>query len=273
MSLIVVKAGGRALMNNMDNILDSIAWAVKAGHRVVFVHGGGDMVTEYSKRLGVEPRFVVSPQGVRSRYTTREELEVFVMALGGLLNKNIAVGLASRGIRPVGLTGVDGFALLGKRKKRIVVLDEKTGRRRVIPGGYTGRIVAVNRDLLYTLLRDGYTPVLAPIAYDPEEATLLNVDGDQAAAAVAGALDADTLAILTDVEGLILGGEVVRKLTASEALDLVEKGRIGAGMNRKLIEITRALEKGVKYAVITSASKPNPLEAALRGEGTVIEYG
>jgi len=269
----VAKAGGRALMANMENILDSIAAAVKAGHRVVFVHGGGDIVTEYSRRLGVEPRFVTSPQGVRSRYTTREELDVFVMTLGGLLNKQIAVGLARRGLRPVGLTGVDGLSLLAHRRKRIVVLDEGTGRRRVIPGGYTGRIVAVNRDFLYSLLRDGYTPVVAPIAYDPEEATLLNVDGDQAAASIAAALDADVLAVLTDVDGLIVDGVVVARLTSSEALRLIEEGKIGAGMNRKLIEIARALEKGVKYAAIVNAAKSDPLDAAMRGEGTVIEYG
>jgi len=273
MVLIVAKAGGRALMNNMDRILDSVAAAVKGRHRVVFVHGGGDVVTDYSRRLGVEPRFVTSPQGVRSRYTTREELEVFIMTLGGLLNKQIAVGLARRGLRPVGLTGVDGLSLLARRKKRIVVLDEATGRRRVVPGGYTGRIASVNRDFFYGLLRDGYTPVVAPIAYDPEEGTLLNVDGDQAAANIAASLDADVLAILTDVDGLIVEGEVVPRLTSSEALRLVDEGKIGAGMNRKLIEIARALERGVKYAAIVNASKPDPLEAAMRGEGTVIEFG
>ena len=273
MVLMVVKAGGRALMNNMDNILDSIARAVKEGHRVVFVHGGGDIVTEYSRKLGVEPRFVTSPQGVRSRYTTREELEVFVMTLGGLLNKQICSGLARRGLRPIGLTGVDGLSLLAHRKRRIVVVDEATGRRRVIPGGYTGKITAVNRDLFYSLLRDNYTPVVAPIAYDPEEASLLNVDGDQAATSIAAALDADVLAILTDVDGLFVDGELVPRLTASEALSLIERGKIGAGMNRKLIEIAKALERGVKYAAIVNASKPDPLASALRGEGTVIEFG
>jgi len=273
LALLVVKAGGRALMENMDNILDSIAAAVKRGDPVVFIHGGGDLVTEYSKRLGVEPRFVVSPSGVRSRYTTREELEVFVMVLGGLLNKSIAVGLARRGLRPVGLTGVDGLVLLAQRRKRIVVLDEETGRRRVIPGGYTGKIVSVNTGLLDSLIAGGYTPVLAPIAYDPEEATLLNVDGDQAAARVAAALRASTLIVLTDVDGLLLDGRLVERLTVSEARRLVEEGRVGKGMNRKLIELAMAVEEGLGRAVIANAAKPDPLAAALRGEGTVIEPG
>ena len=271
--LIVAKAGGRALMANMDRILDSIAAAVREGHRVVFVHGGGDLVTEYSRRLGVEPRFVVSPQGVRSRYTTKEELEVFVMVLGGLLNKEIAVGLARRGLRPVGIAGVDGLAVLAQRKKRIVVLDEATGRKRVIPGGYTGRVTSVNTGFLHGLLEQGYTPVIAPIAYDPEEATLLNIDGDQAAARIAAALRADALVILTDVDGLILDGRVVERLGASEARRLVEEGRIGAGMNRKIVELARAVEEGLGYAVIANASWEDPLAEALRGRGTRIEPG
>ena len=271
MALLVVKAGGRALMNNMDNILDSIASRVKSGDLVVFVHGGGDLVTEYSRRMGVEPRFVVSPSGVRSRYTTREELEVFVMVLGGLLNKEIAVGLARRGLRPVGLTGVDGLVLMAQRRRRIVVVDEATGRRRVIPGGYTGKIVAVNTALLERLLENGFTPVVAPIAYDPEEATLLNVDGDQAAARVAAALRAAALIVLTDVDGLLIDGRLVERLTVEEARRLVEEGRIGPGMNRKIIELARAVEEGLGRAVIANASKPDPVGAALRGEGTVIE--
>ena len=268
--LVVVKAGGRALMRHMDNILDSVASAASRGHSVVFIHGGGDLVTEYSRRLGVEPRFVVSPSGVRSRYTTREELEVFVMVLGGLLNKRIAAGLAARGARPVGLTGVDGLVLEAERRKRIVVVDEATGRKRVIPGGYTGRITRVNSLLLRELLEKGYTPVLAPIAYDPGEAALLNVDGDQAAARVAAALRADALVVLTDVDGLLLEGRLVERLTSSEARRLVEEGRVGKGMNRKLIEIARALEEGVSRAVIANASQGDPVQAALEGGGTVI---
>jgi acetylglutamate/LysW-gamma-L-alpha-aminoadipate kinase len=216
---------------------------------------------------------VVSPGGVRSRYTSAEELEVFVMVLGGLLNKRIAAGLAARGARPVGLTGVDGLVLTAERRKRIVVLDEATGRKRVISGGYTGRITGVNAGFLRSLLEAGYTPVLAPIAYDPGEAVLLNVDGDQAAARVAAALQADALVVLTDVDGLILDGRVVERLTVPEAKKLVEEGRIGKGMNRKIIELVRALEAGVSRAVIANASHPDPIAAALEGRGTLLEPG
>ncbi|RUM46707.1 MAG: acetylaminoadipate kinase [Hyperthermus sp.] len=270
--MIVVKAGGRALTENMEKIVTSIAEASK-NHRIILVHGGGELVTEYSKRLGIEPRFVTSPQGVRSRYTTREELEVFVMALGGLLNKKLAVMLARHGAKPIGLTGIDGFALLAKRRKRIVIVDEKTRRRRVIPGGYTGKVVGVNNQLLRDLLDDGYTPVIAPIAYDPEEATLLNVDGDQAAARIAASLRANALIILTDVDGLIVDGKLVNKLTLSQAIRLVEEGKIGPGMNRKIIEVARAVEEGVEYAVITNASHNNPVAEGLKGRGTVLTMG
>jgi len=273
MVTIVVKAGGRALMNNLENIVSSVAAAARQGHRLVFVHGGGDLVTEYEKRLGIEPRFVVSPQGIRSRYTTEEELEVFVMVLGGLLNKRICSRLAALGAKPVGLTGVDGLVLRAERKKRIVILDPETGRKRVVPGGYTGKITSVDRDFLWRLLSDGYTQVMAPIAYDPGGGVLLNVDGDQAAARVAGALPADALIVLTDVDGLILDGKVVKRLTTSEAEKLLEEGRIGPGMNRKIHEIIRAIDQGVKYAVITNAAQPDPVQRGLEGHGTVIEQG
>ncbi|KSW12782.1 acetylaminoadipate kinase [Pyrodictium occultum] len=260
-------------MANMDNIVASVASAARRGHRLVFVHGGGDLVTEYEKRLGIEPRFVTSPQGVRSRYTTREELEVFVMVLGGLLNKRICSRLASLGARPVGLTGVDGLVLQAERRRRIVVLDPETGRKRVVEGGYTGRITSVDTGFLEKLLDNGYTPVVAPIAFDPREATLLNVDGDQAAARIAAALHADALIVLTDVDGLLLDGRLVERLTVSEARRLLEEGRVGAGMNRKLYEIARAVEEGVARAVITSASQPDPVQRGLEGRGTVVEKG
>ncbi len=260
--LLVVKAGGRALEANLERILDSVAWAVGQGHRVVFVHGGGDLVTEYSRRMGVEPRIMVSASGVRFRYTDEKELEVFVMVLAGLLNKRIVAGLERRGVKALGVSGVDGGLLRARRKKQVIIRDPETGRKRLIPGGYTGRITSVDAEGIRRLMDAGYTLVFAPLALG-EEGEMLNVDGDQAAAEIAKALGADKLILLTDVEGLLLDGRLVERLTPGEARALVEK--IGPGMNRKVLMAVEAVEAGVGEVVIGSGLGENPLKALLEG--------
>ena len=260
--LLVVKAGGRALEANLEGILDSIAWAVERGHRLVFVHGGGDLVTEYSRRMGVEPKIMVSASGVRFRYTDEKELEVFVMVLAGLLNKRIVAGLEKRGVKALGVSGVDGGLMRARRKKQVIIRDPETGRKRLIPGGYTGRITSVDAEGVRRLMDAGYTLVFAPLALG-EEGEMLNVDGDQAAAEIAKALKADKLILLTDVEGLILEGKLVERLSPPEARALVEK--IGPGMNRKVLMAAEAVEAGVGEVVIGSGLVENPIRALLEG--------
>ncbi len=262
---VVVKIGGRALDSNLERIVESIARHSRS-HELFIVHGGGDKVTRYSLKMGVEPRFVVSPSGVRSRYTSLEELEVYVMVMAGKINKEIVAKLYEKGVKAVGLTGADGELLVAERKKRIIIVDER-GRKRVIEGGYTGRIIRVNKSLIEKLAEMGYTIVIAPIAVSVE-GELLNVDGDQAACSVAGALKSDYLVMLTDVEGLILNGELIRKLRVNEVDDAASKA--GFGMNRKLLMIKKALEEGVGKAVIASGLTRDPVGEALAGKGTVI---
>ena len=262
---VVVKVGGRVVDSNLEGVLESIAIHSRS-HELFIVHGGGDQVTRYSVKMGVKPRFVVSPSGVRSRYTSLEELEVYVMVMAGKINKEIVAGLYRRGVKAVGLTGADGGLLVAERKKRIIIVDER-GRKRVIEGGYTGRIIRVNKSLIEKLSEMGYTVVVAPIAVSGE-GELLNVDGDQAACSIAGALKADYLVMLTDVEGLIMDGEVVRRIGVGEVEEMASKA--GFGMNRKLLMIKKALEEGVGRAVIASGLVKDPVGEALSGNGTVI---
>jgi acetylglutamate/LysW-gamma-L-alpha-aminoadipate kinase len=264
--VIVVKVGGRALAQNMDRIVRDLAKVVQQ-HQVVFVHGGGDEVTEMCKRLGIEPKFVTSPEGIRSRYTDEKELEVYVMVMAGKINKMLVSKLIALNVKAIGISGADGPTLIAERKKRIVIVDER-GRKRVIDGGYTGKIVKVETELVTKLLTSGYTVVLAPIAIDLE-GTLLNVDGDQAAYAVATALKAGQLIMLTDVEGVILNGNVVKKLKVSEIDVLLPK--IGVGMNRKILLAKKAVEEGVGRIVIASGLSEEPITSSLQGSGTVIE--
>lgn len=128
---MVVKVGGRVLLSNLNSVVSDILGLWRDGWKVVLVHGGGDVVTEYSRRFGVEPRFVMSPEGVRSRYTSLEELEVYIMVMAGKLNKEIVSKIIGLGGRAVGIAGADGPTLVAERRRKIVVVDER-GRRRVL---------------------------------------------------------------------------------------------------------------------------------------------
>jgi len=264
--MLVVKAGGRVLEKNLDGILRSLARRAMGGEMIIFIHGGGDLVSRFERRLGIEPRFVVSPQGVRSRYTDEQELEVYVMVMAGKLNKEIVARLQSLGVKAIGVSGADGGLLRAERKKKIVVVDEN-GRRRVIPGGYTGSIKCVNTELLEGLMRLGYLVVVSPIAIGME-GELLNVDADQAAASIASALRAEKLLILSDVDGVIVDGRVVDVIRAGEAEALQQ--RIGVGMNRKLMMCARAVSDGVREAIISSGLIEDPLIALEEEVGTRI---
>ena len=265
--LIVAKLGGSILKDGTSsNLVEDVKELLK-DHKIVFVHGGGSEVTEVASRLGKEQKFVVSPQGFRSRYTDKETMEIFCMVMAGKMNKNIVLALERQGIFAIGLSGLDGFLLKAKRKKRLIVVD-KRGRKKVIDGGYTGRITEVNTELLKSLLEKNYTPVVTPIAIS-EEFESLNVDGDRTAAAIACSLAADRLIFLTDVEGLILKGKPVSKLKISEVKSLLSE--IGQGMSTKIHASQEALNNGVPEVIITSGSGKMPLSKALNHKrGTVI---
>lgn len=264
--LLVVKAGGNVLDRNLEKLLDSISEHSKE-HKIVFVHGGGNIVSKYSKKLGVEPKFVISPSGVRSRYTDEKELEVYVMVMAGKINKEIVSKLQLRGANVVGLSGADGKLLYAKRKEKIIVIDER-GRKRIIPGGYTGKIIDVNVNLIKTLLNSGFIVVIAPIAYGTK-GELLNVDGDQAAYAIATHLKSDMLILLSDVEGVYYEGKLIEHLSVNEAKEFFKK--VGLGMNRKMLMAAQAVEAGVGEAIISSGLVEDPIKTAVERKGTVIK--
>ncbi|MCF8885540.1 MAG: [LysW]-aminoadipate/[LysW]-glutamate kinase [Nitrososphaerota archaeon] len=266
MSSIVVKVGGRALEQNLEKILESVVERVKKNMKIIFVHGGGDIVTRYEKLLGIEPKFVFSPQGVRSRYTDEKELEVYVMVMAGKINKEIVARFNHLGVRAVGLTGADGSLMKADRKKKIVIVDENN-RKRVIEGGYTGMIKEVDANMLSNMLDQGYLPVIAPIAIG-EEGELLNVDADQVAVKIAESIKAEKLLILTDVEGVFIDGVLVKKLRSTEVGDL--QAKIGYGMNRKVMMCASIVSEGVREVIISSGLISDPLRALEEDIGTRI---
>lgn len=259
--------GGSILKEGASTDLVTDLKGVLGDNQIVLVHGGGVEVTEIASKLGKEQKFIISPEGFRSRYTDKETIEIYSMVMAGKLNKQIVLALQSQNIQAVGLSGLDAKILQAERKKRIIEVDQH-GRKRVIDGGYTGKITNVNTDIIHFLLQKGYTPIVTPIAIS-EENEPLNVDGDRTAAVIAGALKADCLILLTDVEGLILKGERIPKIAANEVKEVLSN--IGAGMSTKVHAGMEALNEGVKQVIITSGKAKNPISSALKHEaGTVI---
>ena len=192
------------------------------------------------------------------------------MVMAGRVNKEVVRWLLSLGIQAVGLAGIDAALIRAKRKKRLMIIDDR-GRRRIIEGGYTGKIVDVNSDLLRLLIERGYLPVIAPIALGDENEPL-NVDSDRAAAHLAGALKADKIIFLTDVEGIFLNGKILSRLTVKDAENILPK--LGAGMDKKVLASIEALKSGVKEAIISSGLIDDPLTNAINHKvGTVITHG
>jgi len=177
--LVVVKVGGNVIKKGFSDLITDIKNNLSK-NQVVLVHGGGAEVTEVASRMGKKQEFVISPKGFRSRYTDRETVEIYMMVMVGRINKRIVSALQSQEVPSIGLSGIDGMLVKAKRKKRIIIVDER-GRKRVVDGGYTGKISKVNPQILRLLLESGYLPVIAPIAIG-EEFEPLNVDGDRMAA-------------------------------------------------------------------------------------------
>ncbi len=265
--MITIKIGGSVVDNLHPTTISDIK-KVAEQEGIILVHGGGKEVTKVSKQLGKEPKFVTSPSGIKSRYTDKETIEIFTMVMSGRINKSIVRMLQKNGINAIGLSGVDAKIIQAERKKKLLIINEK-GRKQAIDGGYTGKISHVNASFIRTLLDQGLTPVISPIAIS-EESEFLNVDGDRAAAYVAGALKADKVIFVTDVDGLLIDKKLVPKLSLAEAKEI--RPKIGPGMEKKILAATEALDMGVKEALIGNGMRENPISSAIAHDNcTVIQ--
>ncbi|MDG6928668.1 MAG: [LysW]-aminoadipate/[LysW]-glutamate kinase [Nitrososphaerota archaeon] len=264
--MTVVKVGGSLVSEGkLENVLSDVPAALGID-RMVLVHGGGQAVTDVAERMGKKQRFITSPSGVRSRYTDRETAEIYSMVMSGMVAKKIVTGLARHGVSAFSLSGLDGSTIRAQRKKKLLMIDERN-RKVAIEGGYTGRVTGVDVSAINSLLEIGFLPVVSPVAMG-EEYEILNIDGDRAASATAAALAADRLLFLTNVEGVMMDGKVVERLTPSEARALLPK--IGAGMDKKVMGAIEAVEGGVKACIISSGSRPNPVSTTLKAQGGTV---
>jgi acetylglutamate/LysW-gamma-L-alpha-aminoadipate kinase len=262
---LVVKIGGGAGIE-FAPVVEEIAQLSRQGERLVIVHGGSQLTTELGERLGHPMQVLTAPNGMTSRYTDAETLRIYAMAVAGQLNTELVALLQHQDVNALGLAGVDGALLRAQRKTalRAVMPD---GRLRVIRDDYSGQIEQVNAALLRLLLEAGYTPVVAPLALG-REGERLNIDGDRAAAAVAAALQAETLVIMTNVPGLLTNladpASVVPAIATAELEHYMQYAR--GRMRKKLLGAQEALAGGVQRVCIGSGS----LRAVLAGSGTHI---
>ncbi len=263
--MITIKIGGSVVDNLHPTTISDIKKVVEK-EGVILVHGGGKEVTKVSKQLGKEPKFIVSPSGIKSRYTDQETVDIFTMVMSGKINKTIVRLLQKNGVNAVGLSGVDAKVLQAERKKKLFIVNEK-GRKQAIDGGYTGKITEVNVKFVKSLLEQGYTPVISPIAIS-EEYDFLNVDGDRAAAYVAGKVQADKVLFITDVDGLLMDDKLVTDLSLAEAKEI--RPKVGFGMEKKILAAAEALDMGVKEALIANGQKENPISSAIAHENCTV---
>ncbi len=266
--MIVIKIGGGRDLN-LDGLCRDVAQRYQAGKRTILVHGGAETTDELATALGHPPQYVTSPSGHVSRRTDRRTLEIFEMAYCGQINKGLVERLQRLGVNAVGLSGLDGALLRGARKDTLRVVED--GRVRVLRDDYTGKVEQVNCELLRLLLAAGHLPVLTPPALSHQNEAI-NVDGDRAAAAVAAAMGAQTLVLLTSAPGLLRvfpdASSLLAYLPPDELATATDyaKGK----MKRKVLAAQEAVAAGVPHVIIGDGRADQPVVTALAGGGTHI---
>jgi [amino group carrier protein]-L-2-aminoadipate 6-kinase len=263
----VIKCGGTDSVSQ-EAVCASVAELYADGRPVVLVHGGSADIEALATRLGVPARRLVSPDGVSTRYTDSAMLEVVTLALAGQVKPRLVTALARLGVPAVGLTGLDG-ALLRARPKAAhrAVVD---GRRILVRDDHSGRVTAVNASLLRTLLTAGMIPVISPPALTADGAPV-NADADRVAAAVASALGASALVMLTGAPGVLADIDDERsRLTRYEVPLDGAPADVSGGMRLKLVAAREALLAGVPRVLIADGRIGRPVTAALAGEATSV---
>lgn len=256
---VVIKFGGHAMGSDeaMDSFARDVVLMQQVGVNPVVVHGGGPMINQMLDKLDIQSEFVDG-----KRVTDAETVEVVEMVLSGRVNKRIVQAINAQGGRAIGLSGKDANLMVCEQTNRDL--------------GFVGTPVEMHTGILETLFEADNIPVIAPLGAGREGETF-NVNGDTAAGAIAGALRADRLLLLTDVAGVKdASGEVVTELTASHVHQLTKEGVIAGGMIPKTETALTALEAGVRATVILDGRAPNACLLELfteHGAGTIIRQG
>ena len=255
-AIVVIKLGGHAMGSDeaMEEFARDVVLMRQVGVNPVIVHGGGPMINAMLDKLGVKSEFVNG-----KRVTDTETVEVVEMVLSGLVNKRIVQAINRQGGRAVGLSGKDADLMVCSQTDPAL--------------GFVGTPDQMNPGILKSLFDGGMIPVIAPLGAGRGGETF-NVNGDTAASAIAGALEADRLLLLTDVAGVKdASGEVVTELSPAQIRELTDKGIIAGGMIPKTETALAAIEDGVRAVVILDGRAPNACLLELftdHGAGSLI---
>ena len=257
--IVVIKYGGNAMINEQlkQQVMEDITLLWLIGVKVVLVHGGGPEISETMKRLGKQAQFV---NGLR--VTDKETVDIVQMVLAGKVNKTLVNLLQMKGGHAVGVSGIDGGIIEAAMK------DEALG--------YVGKITRIRPQPITDFLEKNYIPVVSTVASDRQGNTY-NINGDTAAAFIAGALNAERLIMMTDIAGILRDKDdpstLIPALTVSEARKLFDEGVISGGMIPKVDCCVEAIEKGVKHVVIMDGRVPHSILMELltdEGAGTMV---
>ena len=262
--MIVAKIGGS--IADVDPVLRDVA---ACSAPMVIVHGASRELNTLSTQLGRSPQMVQSERGEVSRYTDRATMDDFLMAYAGKANKRIVERLLQLSVPAIGLTGLDGGMVRGRRRANLRIHDG--GRVRVLHDNHVGSIDHVDATLLRHVIDAGYTPVLCP-PIAAEDGTAINVDGDRLASAVAVALRASHLIILSDTPGLLRDVDDERTMIRNIAIEDIETALVSvAGRARtKLRAAATARQSGVGTVAIADGRIEQPITVALAGGGSRV---
>jgi acetylglutamate kinase len=265
---IVVKYGGNAMSGTgTDDFSQDIVLMKQTGIDPVVVHGGGPQIGAMLKRLNINSSFI---DGLR--VTDEAAVEVVEMVLSGSINKHLVTAINAAGGRAIGLSGKDGNLVVA-RKLAMTRIDPATGKKEAVDMGFVGEPDKINPEVLHAIMKSETIPVIAPIGVGPKGETY-NINADTVSGAVACALNAERLILLTDVEGVLdQDKKVIPRLTVPEARALIADGTISGGMIPKIQTAIDAVEGGVNAAVILDGRIPHVLLLELfteHGAGTLI---
>lgn len=256
---VVVKYGGNAMINETlkQQVMEDIVLLWLIGVKIVLIHGGGPEISELMKRVGKESVFI---DGLR--VTDKESMDIVQMVLAGKVNKTLVNLLEMKGGKAVGISGIDGRIIESKTK------NEKLG--------FVGEITKINPKTIEDLLENGYIPVISTIGCDGNGNTY-NINGDTAAAHIAGALNAERLIMMTDIDGILRDKDdpstLIHEITLDETQTLYSEGIISGGMIPKVECCVEAIHKGVKNVVIMDGRVPHSILMELltdEGAGTLF---
>lgn len=259
--IMIIKYGGSAMENPLmqQKVMEDIVLLKIVGFKPILVHGGGKEISAWSKLLNLETKFV---DGLR--VTDSKTLEIAEMVLGKV-NQDLVTLLSKLGVKAIGVSGKDGNLIMAEKK-------EKDGK----DIGFVGKIKSVNSKVLHDLLDNDYLPVVFPIGID-EKGQGYNINGDDAACAIAQAMGAEKLAFLTDTNGVYEDKDdpttLISELYVNDAKNLIEKGIINGGMVPKILNSIEAIENGVSRVHILDGTIPHAMLLEFftdRGVGTAI---